>query len=189
MPTMIHAFGGYEPDLAQYEIRHQGVTVPVEPQVFDVLAYLVERRDRVVTKAELLDNIWGDRFVSESALTSRIKAARRAIGDDGSRQTLIRTAHGRGYRFVGTLTGEASNLEPASPIQHPPRLAGRRRELVELNERLARAAGGNRQMVFVAGSPRPAERSAAGSTCTAPGGLLQHHTPLLERDLQHRHAS
>ena len=56
-------------DLAQYEIRHQGVTVPVEPQVFDVLAYLIEHRDRVISKEELLDNIWGDRFVSESALT------------------------------------------------------------------------------------------------------------------------
>jgi pimeloyl-ACP methyl ester carboxylesterase len=62
----------------------------------------------VVPKAELLDNIWGDRFVSESALTSRIKAARRLIGDDGSSQRLIRTVHGRGYRFVAdveTMTG------------------------------------------------------------------------------------
>ncbi len=150
---MIQAFDGYELDLAQYELRHQGMTVPVEPQVFDVLAYLVEHRDRLVTKEELLDNIWGDRFVSESALTSRIKAARRAIGDDGSRQTLIRTAHGRGYRFVGTLTGEASSVEPASTVRHPPLLAGRRRELAELNQRLARAAGGDRQVVFVAGSP------------------------------------
>ena len=150
---MVRAFGNYELDLAQYELRHSGVTVPLEPQVFDVLAYLVEHRDRVVTKEELLDNIWGDRFVSESALTSRIKAARRAIGDDGSRQALIRTAHGRGYRFIGTLAGDAPSVEPPPSVRHSPHLAGRRRELAELNERLARAVRGDRQVVFVAGSP------------------------------------
>jgi DNA-binding winged helix-turn-helix (wHTH) protein/tetratricopeptide (TPR) repeat protein len=149
---MIHAFGGYELDLARYELRRAGVTVPVEPQVFNVLAYLVEHRDRVVAKEELLDNIWGDRFVSESALTSRIKAARRAIGDDGSRQALIRTAHGRGYQFVGTLTGEIPSVEPPAGRQSP-HLAGRQRELAELNERLARAVGGDRQVVFLAGTP------------------------------------
>ena len=150
---MIHAFGRHELDLAKYELRHSGVAVPVERQVFEVLAYLVEHRDRVVTKEELLDNIWGDRFVSESALTSRIKTARRAIGDDGSRQALIRTSHGRGYRFVGTIAGEVPSVEPPRAGRHPPHLAGRRRELGELNERLARARDGDRQVVFVAGSP------------------------------------
>ena len=60
---------------------------------------LVERRDRVVHKTELLDEVWGDRFVSESALTSRIKAARQAVGDDGTAQQVIRTVHGRGYQL------------------------------------------------------------------------------------------
>ena len=151
---MIHAFGGYELDLARYELRHRGHTMPVEPQVFNVLAYLVEHRDRVVSKEELLDNIWGNRFVSESALTSRIKAARRAIGDDGSRQALIRTAHGRGYRFVGTLTdGRDSHVVSAPKVRPESHLAGRRRELAELNERLAQARLGDRQVVFVAGAP------------------------------------
>ena len=75
----------------------------VEPQVFDVLVYLIRHRDRVVTKAELLDNVWGDRFVSESALASRLKSARRGVGDDGASQRVIRTVFGRGYQFVAPV--------------------------------------------------------------------------------------
>ena len=149
---VIHVFGNYELDLARIELRRSGEPVPIEPQVFDVLAYLVDHRERVITKEELLDNIWGDRFVSESALTTRIKAARRAIGDDGSRQALIRTAHGRGYRFIGTLAGEAPSAERLA-VERPAHLAGRQRELADLNERLARAMRGERQVVFVAGAP------------------------------------
>ena len=100
---MIFVFGDRELDSDTLELRHAGAVVKVEPQVFDVLAYLVSHRDRVVTKEELLDEVWGDRFVSVSALTSRIKAARRAVGDDGHRQVVIRTVHGRGYRFVASI--------------------------------------------------------------------------------------
>ena len=96
-------FEGCELDLDRYEVRRDGDVVAVEPQVFDVLVHLVRHRDRVVPKEELLDEVWGDRFVSESALTSRIKAARRAIGDDGTAQRMIRTVHGRGYRFVADV--------------------------------------------------------------------------------------
>jgi DNA-binding winged helix-turn-helix (wHTH) protein/predicted negative regulator of RcsB-dependent stress response len=99
---VIYTFGNCEIDTERYELRRDRALHPVEPQVFEVLAYLVTNRARVVTKAELLDNIWGDRFVSESALTSRIKAVRRAVGDDGQRQEIVRTVHGRGYRFVAT---------------------------------------------------------------------------------------
>ena len=73
-------------------------------QVFDVLVYLITNRDRVVPKTELLDGVWGDRFVSESALTSRIRSARQAVGDDGDAQRRIRTAHGRGYQFIGDVS-------------------------------------------------------------------------------------
>ena len=96
-------FGDVELDRAGHELRRGGEVVPVEPQVFDVLAYLVEHRERLVLKTELLDEVWGDRFVSESALTSRIKAARRAVGDNGRDQRVIRTVHGRGYRFVAEV--------------------------------------------------------------------------------------
>src|SRR5215207_4740275 len=77
--------------------------VHVEPQVFDVLAHLVANRERAVAKSELLDEIWGDQFVSESALTSRIKSARAALGDNGREQRHIRTAQGFGYQFVSEV--------------------------------------------------------------------------------------
>jgi len=99
-----YAFGGYELDTRRHELRHEGGIVAIEPQVFSVLAYLAEHPDRVVDKEELLDAVWQTRFVTESALTSRIKAARRAIGDDGQTQQSIRTIHGRGYRFVAEVT-------------------------------------------------------------------------------------
>ncbi len=95
-----HRFGGFTVDTDTVEVIGPDGVRAVEPQVFDVLLYLIRHRDRVVTKAELLDNVWGDRFVSESALTTRIKQARRAIGDDGTTQWAIKTVHGRGYRFV-----------------------------------------------------------------------------------------
>ena len=114
-------FGDHELDLDRFELRSGAGPVPVEPQVFDVLAFLVEHRDRVVTKEELLDEVWGDRFVSESALTSRIKAARRAVGDTGRAQRVIRTVHGRGYRFVAELDGE--DTAPAEPSPTPVRQA------------------------------------------------------------------
>jgi pimeloyl-ACP methyl ester carboxylesterase len=85
--------------------------------VFDVLALLIRERHRVVPKEEILDTIWGDRFVSESTLTSRIKAVRRAIGDDGARQELVRTVHGRGYQFVGEV--EERGAAPDAPGPPP----------------------------------------------------------------------
>jgi len=97
---VIYAFGDCELDLDRFELRRDGTVCKVEPQVFDVLTLLVRERGRVVTKEEILDTVWGDRFVSESALTSRIKALRRAVGDDGSTQRVVRTVHGRGYEFV-----------------------------------------------------------------------------------------
>src|SRR5919206_352912 len=113
------AFEDLELDLAQVELRRGGARVPMEPQVFEVLAYLVTHRDRVVAKEELMDNVWGGRFVSESAVTSRIKQARQAVGDNGQVQRLIRTVHGKGYRFVGTVrdTGPGSGPRPV-PIRY-----------------------------------------------------------------------
>src|SRR5689334_77936 len=110
---MRYRFEGGQLDLATFELRRNGAPVPVEPQVFDVLAYLIRNRDRVVAKEELMDQVWGGRFVTETAVTSRIKQARRALGDDGAAQRFIRTVHGRGYRFVGDVTDDT--VEPAAP--------------------------------------------------------------------------
>src|SRR3954453_1223677 len=103
MDPVIFEFEGFEIDTARFELRHEGEPQHVEPQVFDVLRYLVEQRERVVPKEELLDNGWGDRFVRESAVPSRVKAARQAVGDNGRAQRVISTAHGRGYRFVAPV--------------------------------------------------------------------------------------
>lgn len=101
--TALFRFEGYELEPAARELRHESGPVHVEQQVFDVLRHLAEHRDRVVPKAELLDAVWGTRFVSESALTSRIKSARQAVGDSGERQHVIRTIRGVGYRFVADV--------------------------------------------------------------------------------------
>jgi pimeloyl-ACP methyl ester carboxylesterase len=103
--AVVLTFGaGMELDTTRFELRRHGVPVALEPQAFDVLAYLASHRDRLVGKDELLDAVWGGRFVTESALTSRIKQVRRAVGDDGRAQEVIRTVHGRGYRFVPPVT-------------------------------------------------------------------------------------
>ena len=115
----VYRFADCELDLLQFELRRGGEVVHVEPQVLDVLAYLIANRDRLVAKSELLDAVWGDRFVSESALTSRLKEARRAVGDDGQRQEVIATVHGRGYRFVAAVAEPSESNPPAraeSPI-------------------------------------------------------------------------
>ena len=96
-------FGPYELDAGAFELRHDGEVITIEPQVLDVLLHLVRRPGELVTKEQLLGDIWGDRFVSDSTLTSRIRSARLAVGDDGKRQTVIQTVHGRGYRFVAEL--------------------------------------------------------------------------------------
>lgn len=116
---MIARFGTYEIDTDKVEIRRDGRAVAVQPQVFSVIEYLLAERERVVPKEELLDNIWGDRFVSESALTSRIKSARKALGDSGAEQSVIRTVVGRGYRFVADITDTPSAELSSSSSQSP----------------------------------------------------------------------
>lgn len=110
---VVHRFGDVEVDEAIGEIRIAGLAQPVEPQVMAVLSCLIRERHRVVHKDELLDEVWGSRHVSASAVTSRIKSARRAVDDSGRDQRVIRTVHGRGYRFVAELDGDAA-IRPAS---------------------------------------------------------------------------
>ena len=110
---MIYRFADCELDTGRYELRCQGVLKAVEPQVFDLLRYLLENRDRTITKDELYKAIWQGRFVSESALSTRIKAARQAVSDTGEDQKIIRTVHGRGFRFVAEVAGGEARQEPA----------------------------------------------------------------------------
>ena len=100
---MRYRFGDYCLDTDRRELRRGVALVPVEPQVFDILSYLIGNREHVVSRDELIAAIWAGRIVSESALTTRINAARNAIGDNGQDQRLIKTFPRKGIRFVGTV--------------------------------------------------------------------------------------
>jgi DNA-binding winged helix-turn-helix (wHTH) protein len=106
-------------DIDRRELMRGSTRVAVEPQVFDLLVYLVQNRDRVVSKGDLIASIWGGRIVSDSTLTSRINAARKALGDSGGEQKLIRTVPRKGLRFVGTVLTQANGVEPAHATSSP----------------------------------------------------------------------
>ncbi len=114
---VIYQFGEYELDTRLHELRRSGERLHVEPQVFDVLAHLFASRDRLVTKEELLDRVWGHRYVAPTTLNSRIKHARQAVGDDGATQRIIRTVHGLGFRIVAHVV-ERAGAERAPPASH-----------------------------------------------------------------------
>jgi predicted ATPase/DNA-binding winged helix-turn-helix (wHTH) protein len=116
-----HRFGEWELDEDARQLRGSTGTVHVEPQVYEVLAYLIANRDRAVAKTELLQEIWGHDFVSESALTSRIKSARAAIGDNGRDQRHVRTVHGFGYQFVSPVSSDSAPPAPSAPRAEPGR--------------------------------------------------------------------
>ncbi|NEE00583.1 alpha/beta fold hydrolase [Phytoactinopolyspora halotolerans] len=153
---MIYVFGDCELDLGRYELRRTGAVRAVEPQVFDVLTELIRNRRRVVSKDELLDAVWGDRFVSESALTSRVKAARRAIGDDGRAQRFIRTVHGRGYQFVGDVSERSGTPDTTGTGVAPTATA----RPPEQEIRFRTAADGTRLAYATMGSGPPLVKAA-----------------------------
>jgi TolB-like protein len=110
-------FGDHSLDTERRELRRGGALVALEPQVFDLLVYLVQNRDHVVSKDDLLATVWGGRIVSESTLTSRISAVRRAVGDSGEGQRLIRTVPRKGIRFIGVVETDPN---AAAPSRSPP---------------------------------------------------------------------
>jgi TolB-like protein/Tfp pilus assembly protein PilF len=111
---MIYRFDRFELDTDRYELRRDGKPVAVEPQVFAVLTLLVENRDRMLPREEILAAVWSGRSVSDSVLSSRIKSARQAVDDDGDAQRLIRTVHGQGFRFVGEVGATKSSSPPSA---------------------------------------------------------------------------
>jgi TolB-like protein len=118
---MILRFGDCEIDVERRELRRDKSVVHVEPQVFDLLIYLVDNRERVVSKDDLIASVWGGRIVSDSTLTSRVNAARRAVGDSGAKQQFIRTIARKGLRFVGAVRREPNRSEPTE-LASPPDL-------------------------------------------------------------------
>lgn len=114
---MLYRFGPFELDLARAELRADGNPRPLEPQVFALLALLVENRERLVSKDELVEKVWDGRVVTDAAIASRVKSARQALGDDGDAQRFIRTIHRKGFRFVAEV--KAAPAELVDSISRP----------------------------------------------------------------------
>src|SRR6266540_873024 len=158
---MYYVFGDCTLDTQRYELRRGGVRIPLRRKVFQVLVYLIEQRDRVVTRDEVLAQVWPDQYVGEETLTSCIKVVRRAVGDSGRAQRMIQTVHGHGLRFVADVTvtnaplapisvpAPAPPLAPACPV--PGLLVGREAELAALHRWYTTARQGTRQVGFITG--------------------------------------
>lgn len=116
---MIYLFGDCALDTDRRELRRSGSSVEIEPQVFDLLEYLIRQKDRVVSRDDLLEAVWQGRIVSELTLSSRINSARTAIGDDGTAQRLIRTLPRKGLRFVGEVREHEAVQEAAAAMAAP----------------------------------------------------------------------
>lgn len=112
---MLFSFGDFALDCERRELHARGAAVQVEPQVFDLLVHLIENRDRVVSKDDLIASVWGGRIVSDSTVDSRINAVRKALGDSGGRQQFVRTIARKGFRFVGEVKAAAKTDGAATP--------------------------------------------------------------------------
>jgi DNA-binding winged helix-turn-helix (wHTH) protein/tetratricopeptide (TPR) repeat protein len=179
--TMVYVFGVYTLDTQRYEVRRGGQPVHVRRKVFQMLAYLLAQRERVVPKQELCEQLWPEQFISDATLDDCLAEARRAVGDSGRAQQVIKTLHGQGYRFVAPLTIQDPASAPGGvPLPHraipettgrraptlprvadavqvpasdPPFLVGRDAELAHLHQCFAQAHAGQRQLVVLLGEP------------------------------------
>jgi predicted ATPase/DNA-binding winged helix-turn-helix (wHTH) protein len=157
-PALIYEFENCQVDVGRVVLSRDGRETRVEPQVFDLLCFLIEGRGQVLRKEEILDRVWGDRFVSESALTTRIKSLRQAIGDDGTGQRVVRTVHGKGYEFIADvrvvdgLAGSTSSTSAGPVTSNRSVLPSKVHDLVgrePLLEQLQHALSGCRLLTLV----------------------------------------
>ena len=117
---MIYRFTDFTLDVGRRTLERGGESIAVEPQVFDLLQYLIENRSRIVSKDDLIGGVWNGRIVSDSALSSRMTAVRQAIGDSGEAQHFIHTIPRKGFRFVGEVIQQRNDLPPFdSPSAQP----------------------------------------------------------------------
>ena len=152
--ALLYLFDDFALDTNQRELRRDGCTIPLQPQVFDLLEYLIRHRDRVVTKDDLIGAIWGGRIVSESSLTTRINAARTGIGDSGVAQRLIKTLPRKGVRFIGTVREAAREIGSAvapAKVEQSALVVGRTATFELIDQMTRYALTGQRQMAFVTG--------------------------------------
>ena len=182
---MIYGFDQYELDTTLYEFRVAGVLESLEPKVFDVLMYLIEHRERVVSKDELFEHLWPDQYITEATLTHAIMSARKATGDDGRRQGVIQTLRGRGYRFIAPLRAtrdrDAATEPPAEPpVARPPRIEPPRREVAPP----ASAAGERKPVTVLSCAIANIDDLMMDLGADAVHVMLQHFLSLVEAELQ-----
>ncbi len=112
----IYRFGSFRLSTDSFELTGEAGPVAVEPQVFQLLQFLIKNRDRVVSKDEIIDAVWDGRIVSDTALNTRIAAVRRALGDDGKKQAIIKTFPRRGFRFIAeAVDDDAPGRKSSTP--------------------------------------------------------------------------
>lgn len=165
MEPLVYRFGDAELDERRRQLTRRGRELALEPRVFDLLVYLLRHRDRVVSKSELLEKLWPGVFVSESVLPTNVTTLRKVLGDDRSRQRIIKTVYGRGYHFVAAVEmmgntrappADCSIQPPADTDAERPTDAsfiGRRDALATLGAAFERATTGTLQLVLLAGEP------------------------------------
>jgi DNA-binding winged helix-turn-helix (wHTH) protein/tetratricopeptide (TPR) repeat protein len=144
------SFDDFEMDLPRFELRRSGQQVRVERRVFDLIAYLLKHRDRVVSKDEILRNLWHGRSVSDASVGVAISAARRALDDDPGRQARIRTVHGRGYQFVAAMSPHATLRSPT--LAKSSGFVGRTDEIKALEQTLT-STDGHCRIILIRGTP------------------------------------
>ena len=163
-------FGDYALDIDRRELKRGSELISIGPQVFDLLVYLVQNRERVVSKDDLLEAVWSGRIVSESTLTSHINAVRKAVGDSGEEQRLIRTVARKGFRFVGEVREEQARVRTVDDAGDARKPRASRREA-------ATGAGPSRQAIDCSATiPEPERRSRAGVLRRRSGGRHHHRT-------------
>ncbi len=161
---MIYLFGDCRLDTQLYTLQRGAQTTRLPPRVFKVLHYLLEQRDRVVSKDELCAQVWPDQFIANTTLEGVIRLVRRATGDTGQTQRIIQTSHGYGYRFVAPVEQRSSDADQAPAVRpiapqapHPERVlspfVGRQQELAMLHERLEQVESGHGRAVGLVGHP------------------------------------
>jgi DNA-binding winged helix-turn-helix (wHTH) protein/tetratricopeptide (TPR) repeat protein len=176
---MVYSFLGFELDEQLFELRHEGQVVATQTRVFGMIAYLLHHRDRVVGKDELIRELWQATVASDTAISQVVMLARKALGDEGDSQRIIKTVRGRGFRFIAevrTLEAKPSKLAPpdlAVPAAASPApsvapkpadgLIGRSAELVALNRALASAEADQGRLVLIEGEPGIGKTSLASA--------------------------
>jgi DNA-binding winged helix-turn-helix (wHTH) protein len=171
-----YRFGSFELDLDAFVLTQAGQVLPMQPKVFDVLRHLVERRGRLVTKAELLQDLWRNEHVNEGAVAWSVSHIRRALGQQRGDKHPIETVPGRGYRFTAEVTtGSAAPVERSAataPASHPPStLVGRARVMSELEQHLREAAAGRGSLCILTGEAGIGKTRCAAELSASAGAL------------------